>query len=83
MTNKEAPRYHQPGLVAQFRNMMVRWRHDERHEDPTIAAFLAVLGKDIRAGKNMKTLPQDLVRTMVDNLNRSAALSEEIAGPAM
>jgi antitoxin PrlF len=53
---------------------------NERHEDPAIAAFLALLEKDIRAGTNMTTLPQDLARTMVDNLHRSADLSEEIVG---
>ncbi|MGH8488047.1 MAG: type II toxin-antitoxin system PrlF family antitoxin [Gammaproteobacteria bacterium] len=53
---------------------------DERHEDPVITAFLALLEKDIRTGKNMTTLPQDLARTMLENLHRSAALSEEIAG---
>jgi antitoxin PrlF len=53
---------------------------DVRHEDPAIAAFLALLEKDIRAGKNMTTLPQDLARTMVDNLRRSADLAEEIVG---
>jgi len=53
---------------------------DERHEDPAITAFLALLEKDIRAGKNITTLPEDLARTMVDNVHRSAALSEEIVG---
>ncbi len=53
---------------------------DESHEDPAITAFLALLEKDIRAGKNLTTLPQDLARTMVDNLHRSADLSEEIVG---
>jgi antitoxin PrlF len=53
---------------------------DETHEDPAIAAFLSLLEKDIRAGKNITALPRDLTRAMLANLRRSADLSEEIVG---
>lgn len=56
---------------------------DQSHEDPAIEAFLALLENDIRAGKNLTTLPEDMAQTMVDNLHRSADLSEEIVGPTV
>jgi len=49
---------------------------DERHEDPAIAAFLALLERDIRAGKNMTTLGAALLER---RFGPSGRLFEEVA----
>jgi antitoxin PrlF len=53
---------------------------EENHADPAIEAFLALLERDIKAGNNLTTLPQDLAQAMLTNLHRSVDLSEELVG---
>lgn len=53
---------------------------DEPHEDPAIGSFLAVLVKDIQCGQHITTLPDDLARTMLANLDKQVDLNEDIQG---
>lgn len=50
------------------------------HEDPAIGAFLALLENDIKSGKHLNSLPDDLAQAMLANLRHVAVLDEEIAG---
>jgi antitoxin PrlF len=52
----------------------------EVHEDPAIAGFLALLEKDIAAGRNISTLPADLAQSMMSAIKRPVDLSEDIHG---
>ncbi len=40
---------------------------DAEHEDPAIATFLSLLARDIEAGRNIRGLPEDLARTMLEH----------------
>ena len=53
---------------------------NEVHEDPAIAGFLALLEKDIAAGRHISTLPADLAQSMLAAINRPVDLSEDIHG---
>lgn len=53
---------------------------DDSHEDPAIGSFLALLEKDLQTGRNITTLPDDLVRTMIARLGRQVDLDEDIQG---
>lgn len=53
---------------------------DEPHEDPAIGSFLAVFVKDIQSGQHITTLPDDLARTMLANLDKQVDLNEDIQG---
>lgn len=53
---------------------------DAEHEDPAIGAFLLLLENDIKSGKHLTSLPDDLAQAMLDNLRHVAVLDEEIAG---
>lgn len=55
-------------------------RVDAIHEDPAIDAFLGLLEADIRSGRNLTTLLEDLAQTMLANANHSVNLDEEIDG---
>lgn len=55
-------------------------RVDTVHEDPAIGAFLALLEADIRSGRNITALPEDLTQTMLANAGHSVNLDEEIDG---
>lgn len=50
------------------------------HEDPAIGAFLSLLENDIKSGKHLSTLPDDLAQAMLANLRQAAELDEEIVG---
>ena len=50
------------------------------HEDPAIGMFLALLEADIRSGKNMSTLPGDLVEAMLATLPKPVGPDAEIEG---
>ncbi len=54
-------------------------RADE-HEDPAIGAFLGLLEADIRAGRNLQPLPEDLARAMLANIGHAVNLDEDIEG---
>jgi antitoxin PrlF len=50
------------------------------HEDPAIASFLQLLESDIRSGKHLTSLPDDLITAMRSTLSQSVDLDEEING---
>ncbi len=53
---------------------------NELHEDPAIAGFLALLEKDIAAGRHISALPADLVQSMLSAIRRPVDLGEDIDG---
>jgi len=55
-------------------------RADVEHEDPVIGAFLALLEADIRAGRHIQSLPEDLAQAMLANANHAENLDEDIEG---
>lgn len=55
-------------------------RADAEHEDPAIGAFLSLLESDIRAGRHVASLPEELAQAMLANAGRAVNLDEEIAG---
>ena len=55
-------------------------RADEEHEDPAIGAFLALLEDDIKSGKHLSTLPDNIAQAMLVNLHHPVDLDEEIQG---
>lgn len=50
------------------------------HDDPMIGAFLDFLEADIRSGKHVTTLPEDLVQAMLATLDQPDDLGDEIEG---
>lgn len=55
-------------------------RAEAQHEDPAIGAFLGLLEADIRAGRHLQSLPEDLARAMLANAGHAVNLDEEIDG---
>lgn len=55
-------------------------RAEAEHEDPAIGAFLALLEADIRGGRNVRALPDELARAMLANVGQAQDLDEEIEG---
>ena len=55
-------------------------RVDAEHEDPAIGAFLSLLARDIEAGRNVRGLPEDLARAMLEHAGHGVNLDEEIDG---
>ena len=54
---------------------------EEEHRDPAISAFLHLIEADIAAGRNIGTLPDDLVATLTKVLNEvDVDLDEPITG---
>ena len=53
---------------------------NERHEDPAIASFLALLEKDIAAGKHVSTLHDDLANALLAAVQRPVDPGEDILG---
>lgn len=53
---------------------------DAEHEDPAIVAFLALLAEDIRAGRNIGSLPDELARAMAEQVDHNISPDEEIDG---
>jgi len=52
-------------------------RADAEHEDPAIAAFLALLARDIEAGRNVRGLPEELARTMLEHAGQNVTLEDD------
>jgi len=50
------------------------------HDDPAIGAFLDLLEDDIRHGRNVGTLPDDLIRDMLAITKGVADISDDIEG---
>ena len=55
-------------------------RADAEHEDPAIGAFLDLLAADIRAGRHVHVIPDDLARDMLEHAQREAGPDEDIDG---
>ena len=55
-------------------------RADTEHEDPAIAAFLDLLAGDIRAGRHVRAIPDDLARDMLVHAECEAGPDEDIDG---
>ena len=55
-------------------------RADAEHEDPAIGAFLDLLSDDIRAGRHVRGLPDDLVQSMLEHAQRDVRLDDAIDG---
>lgn len=55
-------------------------RVETTHEDPAIGAFLGLLEADIRGGRNLATLPEDLAQTMLANAKHCVNLDEDVDG---
>jgi len=55
-------------------------RADAEHVDPAIGSFLDVLEQDIRQGKHVGSLPDDLVQAMLANLKPPLDIDEDIEG---
>jgi antitoxin PrlF len=55
-------------------------RADAEHEDPAIGAFLGVIEQDIRQGKHIGCLPEELAQVMLANLERPVDLNEDVEG---
>ncbi len=53
---------------------------NERHEDPAIASFLALLEKDIATGKHVSTLSDDLANALLAAVQRPVDPGEDILG---
>ena len=55
-------------------------RADAEHEDPAIGAYLDLLAADIRAGRHVQVIPDDLARDMLEHAQREAGPDEDIDG---
>jgi antitoxin PrlF len=53
---------------------------NERHEDPAIASFLALLEKDIATGKHVSILSDDLANALLAAVQRPVDPGEDILG---
>lgn len=61
-------------------NEVIVSRADAEHEDPAIGAFLEVLERDIRKGRHVGSLQDELGRALLANLEHPVDLDEEIEG---
>ncbi|MES0873263.1 type II toxin-antitoxin system PrlF family antitoxin [Sinimarinibacterium thermocellulolyticum] len=52
-------------------------RADAEHEDPAIGAFLNLLARDIEAGRNIRGLPDDLARSMLEHAGHKVTLGND------
>ena len=55
-------------------------RADAEHEDPAIGAFLDLLTDDIRTGRHIQRIPDDLAKEMLEHAEREMRLDEDING---
>lgn len=55
-------------------------RVEAEHEDPAIHSFLDLLEADIRAGKQVRALPDALAEAVLANAGHGVDLDEDIAG---
>ena len=54
--------------------------HEAEHEDPAIGVFLALLESDIKSGKHLVAMPDELAQAMLANLRHSVDPAEEFVG---
>ena len=65
-------------LVFELRGgEVVVTRTDAEHQDPAITAFLTLLAGDIAAGRNVRGLPEDLARTMLEHAGHKVDLGDD------
>ena len=55
-------------------------RAETEHEDPAIGPFLDLLAGDIRAGRHLRAIPDDLARDMLEHAGHEAGPDEDIDG---
>ncbi len=55
-------------------------RADAEHEDPAIGSFLDLLANDIKAGRHIRAIPDDLAQSMLEHAQHEAAPDEDIDG---
>ena len=55
-------------------------RVDSEQEDPAIGACLDLLTGDIRTGRHVRGLPDDLAKVMLEHAEREMRLDEDING---
>lgn len=60
--------------------VIVTRAEDSVHEDPAIGSFLALLKTDIRNGRNLSSLPDDLVQAMLATQTQPVDLAANIEG---
>lgn len=60
--------------------VVVTRAEESRHEDPAIGSFLELLEADIRNGRHLSNLPDDLVQAMLATLPESVDLTTDIEG---
>jgi len=53
---------------------------ESSHDDPAIGSFLNLLEADIRSGKHLSSLPEDLVQAMLATLHQPTDLNADIEG---
>jgi antitoxin PrlF len=61
-------------------SVIVSRANDEPHNDPSIGCFLALLEEDIRSGRRITSLPEDLSRSMLAALGRNIDTTADIDG---
>ncbi len=60
--------------------VIVSRAEESYHDDPAIESFLSLLEADIRSGRHLTTLPDNLVQAMVATLAQPADLAADIEG---
>ena len=60
--------------------VIVTRAEDPSHEDPAIGSFLELLETDIRNGRHLTSLPDDLVQAMLATLPKSVDITADIEG---
>jgi len=60
--------------------VIVSRAEDDPHEDPAILGFLCLLEKDIRTGRHITALPDDLARSLTAALSQPVDLDADIEG---
>ena len=55
-------------------------RADAEHEDPAIGSFLDLLANDIKVGRHIRGIPDDLAQSMREHVRHEAAPDEDIDG---
>lgn len=60
--------------------VIVTRAEDPSHEDPAIGRFLELLETDIRNGRHLSTLPDDLVQAMMATLPKLVDNTADIEG---
>ena len=55
-------------------------RADAEHEDPAIRSFLALIEKEIEAGRGVEEIPDDVAQRMLEHAGLDIDLDEPIEG---